>query len=192
MNREEKNVCLYRHIRLDNNNVFYIGIGYNKRAYSRDSRNKHWLNTVSITEYEVQILKSDLSWKEACELEKILISYYGRRDLKLGTLVNMTNGGEGSFGRIPSEETRKKLGNGKHNNKWWVNRTHSEESRIKISNTRKGRCQKNTEKKVKDNDNNLIYTSCKKASIALNISESTLTYHLRTPTSKFNVEYYHE
>ncbi len=35
---------VYKHIRLDNDTVFYIGIGKNqKRPYSKNYRNKYWL-----------------------------------------------------------------------------------------------------------------------------------------------------
>ena len=55
---------LYRHIRLDKDEPFYIGIGkkrenfntYNQefeRAYSRSHRNKHWKNIVGGEEYGV-------------------------------------------------------------------------------------------------------------------------------------------
>lgn len=103
------NVILYRHLK-PCGEVFYIGIGKTeKRAYSKHSRSKFWRDLVNKYDYEVQILKSDLSWEEACELEILLISYYGRRDLGTGSLVNLTNGGEGSLGVIVSEETRQKL-----------------------------------------------------------------------------------
>jgi hypothetical protein len=103
---------IYRHIRLDTNEVFYIGIGKSSdRAFSYKKRNKHWTNIVNKTEYEVQVLKSDLSWDDACELEKILISYYGRKDLGLGTLVNMTDGGDGCIGFVITDEYRQKISN---------------------------------------------------------------------------------
>lgn len=41
--------------------------------------------------------------------ERYLISFYGRRDLGLGILCNLTDGGEGAPGKIVSEETRKKM-----------------------------------------------------------------------------------
>lgn len=96
---------VYRHLK-PSGEVFYIGIGKTlSRAYSKHNRNKYWKNLVSKYGYEVQILKQDISWGEACELEKILIYWYGRRDLILGTLVNMTDGGEGALGVVMSEET---------------------------------------------------------------------------------------
>jgi hypothetical protein len=87
---------IYRHTRLDTNKVFYIGIGKTlKRAYSKIGRSDLWYNIINKAGYEVEVLKSDLDWNDACELEKILISYYGRRDLHTGDLVNMTIGGNG-------------------------------------------------------------------------------------------------
>jgi len=98
---------LYRHIRLDNNTTFYVGIGNVDRPNKKSGRNKHWYNITSKTEYEVDILKSNLSWQDACELESILISFYGRKDLGIGTLVNMTDGGEGI--KNISKETSSKI-----------------------------------------------------------------------------------
>ena len=63
---------LYRHIRLDKNVPFYIGIGSDDlgkytRAYSKRSRNQHWKNVVNLTDYEIEIILDDLTWQEACE-----------------------------------------------------------------------------------------------------------------------------
>jgi hypothetical protein len=86
---------VYRHIRLDKNEPFYIGIGNNEnRAFTKKSRNKYWKHVISITEYEVEILFDDLTWEKACEKEIELIQLYGRKDLGLGCLVNMTDGGD--------------------------------------------------------------------------------------------------
>lgn len=101
--------CLYRHIRLDKNVPFYIGIGDEDRAYSKFGRNAHWNNIVNKTEYEIEILIEGLTWQEACKKEIEFIQLYGRNDLNLGTLVNLTNGGEGAIGRKVSAETREKI-----------------------------------------------------------------------------------
>lgn len=99
---------VYRHIRLDKNEPFYIGIGkVKKRAYSKQNRNKYWQNISNITEYDVEIIMDELTWEEACEKEKEFIKLYGRFQ-NGGTLCNMTDGGEGTLGVIVSEETRKK------------------------------------------------------------------------------------
>ena len=103
---------LYRHIRLDNNLPFYIGIGSDddfKRSREKSNRNKHWRNIVKNTPYDIDILLDGLSWEEACEKEKEFIKLYGRSDLKLGTLCNLTEGGEGVIGMKHSDETKRKL-----------------------------------------------------------------------------------
>lgn len=90
---------LYRHIRLDSNTVFYIGIGKDditfKRAYNKIRRNLLWKNIIKSTDYAVEIIEKNLSWKKACEKEKILINYYGRICDKSGCLANITTGGDG-------------------------------------------------------------------------------------------------
>jgi hypothetical protein len=92
---------VYRHIRLDKNEPFYIGIGITEnyqRAKSKKGRNKIWKGITSRSKYEVEILFDDLSWDEACEKEKEFIALYGRIDNKNGILSNMTDGGDGTIG----------------------------------------------------------------------------------------------
>jgi hypothetical protein len=93
---------VYRHIRLDNNQPFYIGISNNNKSYSRAyqkrSRNKHWHNIVNNTQYKVEIILDDLSFEDACLKEIEFIKLYGRKDKNNGTLVNWTDGGQGTLG----------------------------------------------------------------------------------------------
>ena len=99
---------VYRHIRLDKNKPFYIGIGNDttyKRANEKSRRNTYW-NNISKNGYRVDILFDNLSWEEACDKEKEFIDLYGRFDLGSGVLVNMTSGGDGLIN--PSEEIRNK------------------------------------------------------------------------------------
>ena len=105
---EENNWYLYRHLK-PSGEVFYIGIGKTKnfkRAYSKNNRNKWRKNIVSKYEFEVQILTKDLSEQDIKDLERALISWYGRRDLGKGTLVNLTDGGESTINM--SEQSRQK------------------------------------------------------------------------------------
>ena len=103
---------VYQHIRLDTNEVFYIGIGKRKsRAYTHYGRNKYWKHIVNKVKYSVEIIAENISYQEALNLEKKLISGIGRQDLGLGPLVNMTDGGEGSLGIIQSEKTIQKRKN---------------------------------------------------------------------------------
>lgn len=95
----ERRGYLYRHIRKDKDEVFYIGIGFEKnhaRAYSHHSRNRYWKNIVALTDFDVEILFDDLPEKQLVEKEKEFIALYGRKDLKEGVLVNMTDGGDGA------------------------------------------------------------------------------------------------
>lgn len=101
---------VYQHRRKDTNEVFYVGIGTTeRRASSITVRNRMWHNVVQKAGgFEYDILKCDLSWKEACSEEKRLIAEYGRRDLNTGILVNMTDGGDGLTGYKPTRESNQK------------------------------------------------------------------------------------
>lgn len=116
---------LYTHTRLDTNTIFYIGIGtirkrikYTKelshkykyeRAYSKSGRNKIWKNIINKGEYSVNIiLESDnLEFIKNKEIE--FIKLYGRKNLNEGSLCNLTDGGEGAFNVIISEDRKKEL-----------------------------------------------------------------------------------
>lgn len=125
---------VYKHTKKDNNIVFYIGIGkYISRAYSNKGRSKHWNNVVNKHGYFVEIIEKDLDWNTACEREKYWINFYGRLDLDEGTLVNMTNGGDGQVDRIISVDTKLKL---KLAN---IDKQLSPEHKTKISNSSKGK-----------------------------------------------------
>ena len=103
---------VYRHIRLDKNEPFYIGIGsskYYNRAYRHKTRSDFWKRVANKGGYEVEILMDNLTWEQACEKEKEFIKLYGRIDLKTGCLVNMTDGGDGAINAIISEEHRKSI-----------------------------------------------------------------------------------
>jgi len=96
---------VYQHRREDTNEVFYIGIGETlKRAYQKKARSIFWISLTNKHSYTVEILFDNLTWEQACKKEKELIREYGRRDLGLGPLVNMTDGGDGAIGRIDSAE----------------------------------------------------------------------------------------
>jgi hypothetical protein len=100
---------VYRHIRLDKNVPFYVGIsnGNRRRPYAKN-RNSIWVAITNKSEYRVEIIVDDLTWEQALEKEKEFIALYGRRDLGKGTLANMTDGGDGAIGMIQSEESKEK------------------------------------------------------------------------------------
>lgn len=105
---------VYKHTRLDKNEVFYIGIGSDDkgkftRAYSKKRRSKFWKDLIKNIEYEVEILYNNVTWEEACQREKELILQYGRKDLNTGTLCNLTDGGDGVNGYTHNQERLSKL-----------------------------------------------------------------------------------
>lgn len=108
---------LYIHIRLDKNEVFYVGVGtknqkgYYTRSQVKSNRNKFWKRIVAKTNYKREIIEESNDYKYLLNKEIELIKLYGRRDLGLGTLVNLTNGGEGTTEYICTKETKVKISN---------------------------------------------------------------------------------
>lgn len=104
---------LYRHIRLDKNEPFYIGVGSSAnyfRAFRKSNRNKHWQNIINISDYEVEVLFDNISDEEARQKEIEFIKLYGRVDLGTGSLVNLTDGGDGCLSRKMTKEIASKIG----------------------------------------------------------------------------------
>jgi hypothetical protein len=102
---------VYAHIRLDTNQIFYVGISMNDiRPHNKSKRNKIWKGIVKRTPYKVQILFDNLTWEEACNKEIELIKKYGRVDNNTGILCNLTDGGEGSNNFKHKQESKDKIG----------------------------------------------------------------------------------
>jgi len=125
-------ISVYRHIRLDTNEVFYIGIGKEDRPYSTYHRSAWWKKIANKTKHRVDVLFNDMTWDQACEKEIELIKLYGRRDKGTGTLVNMTDGGEGTRGLIFTKLHRSRM------SKALKGKPLTEETKRKISETLKG------------------------------------------------------
>lgn len=58
----------------------------------------------------IELIKSCKNESRCNYAESFYIKLFGRADLDLGILVNSTNGGEGTIGRVLSEETKNKIG----------------------------------------------------------------------------------
>lgn len=135
--------------------IFYVGKGQGKRAKDFSRRNFHHTNTVNKYGVEnILVGKIECSSEEiAFDLEKGLIKCLRRNGVKL---VNMSDGGEGSSGYVPTEQARHHhsicMRGRKHKKetleKMSLSRTgeknafygkkHSAETRIKISKNRAG------------------------------------------------------
>lgn len=124
------NTYLYRHIRKDTNQVFYVGVGTGRnyeRANTKFGRNPIWHNIVNKTDYEVEIMLDELDREFALEKEREFISLYGRIDLGTGTLSNLTDGGDGCVGF--SDEVKRKMSEAQKGNQKWKLRKSNEHTR---------------------------------------------------------------
>jgi hypothetical protein len=117
----------------DYESVFYVGIGTNKRVFQTLSRNRFWKNIVKKHGFTGFIIKDDLTWEEACSIEKDLIKFYGRKDLGLGNLCNLTDGGDGQLGCYPSEQTKEKMRKNNKHTQSFLGKKLTEEHRKNIS-----------------------------------------------------------
>lgn len=206
---------VYRHRRLDTNEVFYIGKGsvyqsvksrksYKKRysrAFSRGSRNIWWNNIVNKANYSVEIVSKNLTEEEAFELEVFLIGLYGRKDLELGTLVNITDGGEGTSGHKLTKERTEAIikRNSGENNRWYkcvpeehpmfgrvkelnpfFGKSHSEESLSKMKGPREKMKGENHPKTsiILNTQTGIFYFSILEASESCSITYSSLRRYL--------------
>lgn len=191
------NKVVYRHRRSDTNEVFYIGMGTPERPYVDYGRNNLWNKIVSKTDYTVEVVAENLTLEDACELEMLLISEYGRIDQGTGCLCNFTDGGEGTLNI--TAENRLAVANSNKNRVW------SEESRKKVSDRVKGTKKadvskylgnrngvggKSKSKIVLDTQTGIYYSNAKEASELLGYKHSTLMAWLRTPRlNKTNLIY---
>ena len=163
---------VYTHTRLDTNEIFYVGIGTQDnyiRASRTANRSVFWKNITKKTGWKIDIVFDNLTWEEACEKEKQLISFYGRKDIGTGILVNHTNGGDGSNGRIFSKETRKKMSKTRKG----VKVTEEQKNKTRLSMLGKN-C-----KKVINTETGEIYKSVQEAAISIGMNRTSLINRLK-------------
>lgn len=187
-----KDYYIYRHLKI-NGEVFYIGMGKNNRATSKFSRNPYWYNIVKKYGYEVQILKTGLTKEGAFELEKLLINWYGRKDLSLGNLVNMSDGGEGNIGHVSSRDVRLRHSvrmTGKNNPNFGITMTVKQKEKIsnsrKLKNVSKGGNNPRA-KLVLHLHTGIFYECAKDAAEAYSVNYATLKSRLRRGNRSFIV-----
>ena len=120
---------VYAYLRESDNTPYYIGKGKNSRIHG-----KHNVS-VPNNKSKIVFLETNLSEIGALALERRYIKWYGRKDLGTGILRNRTDGGEGSSGRIVSEESKIKQVHTRRSNGNYVV---SKETKDKISNSLAG------------------------------------------------------
>lgn len=112
--------CVYGNVEFDHV-PFYIGKGHGKRIkdhlspwYIKNDFNLHKKKIIKkiLGTGEKPIIKTifdGLSEKSAFRREIFLIKTIGRHDLKTGVLVNHSDGGEGTVGRVMTDDMKKKI-----------------------------------------------------------------------------------
>tara|TARA_R110000737_G_scaffold265485_1_gene273157 strand:- start:50 stop:583 length:534 start_codon:yes stop_codon:yes gene_type:complete len=105
---KKNNKVVYVHKKKTTGEIFYVGIGNERRPRSKE-RTDFWHKVANKHGVIIEILRKNLSWEEASDIEIELIKYHGKKSIDQGTLVNMTDGGDGNNGLILSDETKHKM-----------------------------------------------------------------------------------
>lgn len=171
---------LYKHIRLDNNQIFYVGIGHYKesikdlnkglkykRAHAKTKRNNFWNHVVNKTKYKVEIILELDDYDIIRELEKDFIKLYGRRDKGLGELVNLTDGGDGSINVYITDEIKEKRRIRMKN--YWI------EGKTNL---------KNNSKLVFNTETGIYYNSLKEAADTIETRSNVISRRIESKTKK--------
>lgn len=117
---------VYEYLREDNT-PYYIGKGCRDRAFKKQG------HTVPLPpKNRIRFIAENLTEPQAKELEIKLIAKYGRKDLGTGILRNLTNGGEGSSGRVATDSMKQKIKEAR------AKQIISEQTREKMRQTRTG------------------------------------------------------
>ena len=117
---------VYAYLRKDGT-PYYIGKGHAQRAWSKQ-------HNVSVPNNanRIIIIESDLTEVGALAIERRLIRWYGRKNLKTGILWNRTDGGDGSNAWAFTADIRKKFSEVKIGNTHSKGYKHSDEHNLKI------------------------------------------------------------
>lgn len=125
--------------------VFYIGKGCGRRDKRPKHQNNELFKRVVAKIYRGGGAPRVERWQDGiCEVDALLleVSYiklFGRRDNGTGILANLTDGGEGASGFVPTEETRSKLSRAHAGNKNAVGHRHTEETLARLSASHTGK-----------------------------------------------------
>jgi hypothetical protein len=135
---------VYEHRRKDSGMVFYVGKGCGQRAKNLHNRGRYW-NNVAKAAGGIRITYPVLGVDEEMALlaEMELIDAYRRMGVRI---TNITDGGEGTTGWVPTEEVKRKIGEANKNTPkasgerhGMYGKKHSEESLVKMRESQSSR-----------------------------------------------------
>jgi hypothetical protein len=112
----------YAYLREDGT-PYYMGKGKGNRAYKKHD------NVKNPSKDKILFLKKDLTEQEAFKHETYMINVLGRIDLRTGILENKNAGGNGSSGKIYSQEEKDKIRKDVLGRKWWNNGIENSQSK---------------------------------------------------------------
>ena len=161
----------YAYLREDKT-PYYIGKGKGYRIYRKDRRIKPPKDKSRII-----FLKKNLTEEEAFKHEIYMIDVLGRKDLGTGILHNRSDGGEGVSGFIHSEKTKIKMSEARKGEKNYnYGKTFSEETRRKLSDAQKGRTHSEETKikmsEAKKGENHYLYGKTHSEETKIKMSET--------------------
>lgn len=178
---------IYRHIRLDKNEPFYIGVSISddnyKRAYNKSSRNNIWKKIVNKTDYEVEILLDNISEENLYIKEEEFIKLYGMICNKTGILANLVLGGKGPKGRKCSQETRLKMSLAR------VGKKLPQETKLKLSLAHTGK-KASKETREKQSIARQGYKCTETSKINMSIAQSKISRKGRQDSYKKKIDQY--
>jgi hypothetical protein len=109
---------VYTHRKADTREIFYVGEGQDDRAWRYGRSSPVWRNIVKKHGYFVEIIDYFENEIDALIFENHLILLYGRRNIKTGPLVNLTDGGLGKLGYVTSDKTKELMSSHRKGKKW--------------------------------------------------------------------------
>lgn len=180
---------IYRHIRPDKNEVFYIGKGNNisslnySRKDWRHKRNNLWQKIVNKNNgvFISEIIFECETEEEVNRKEAEFILIYGRINIKTGTLANLTDGGDGCVGMKHSKETLAKLSISAKNRKTpnpFLGKKHSENTKKLLSKMRSDKPNKPKDKFINVNTGEVLY-GIVAAAKSINLNKTSLSRAIR-------------
>jgi hypothetical protein len=115
-----ENFYVYRYSNPASGEPFYIGKGKGERAWSHLKRKDQHHLTHKIQKMlregvlpDIDFIVSEVDEELANLVEQEAISKYGRLNLRTGLLLNLTNGGDGTSGRIATPEMLANMSKGR-------------------------------------------------------------------------------